>query len=464
MTQTTFLSDEEIRTLIAQTRTARRWTNTLVQTRLKTRPDGRTVVPQLVTALARGGSLSQAFANTLTQLPHLMRESLAAEPSRPWSPLIAHNTRTLQSEIEAMLNALTEAALGRAKLRRMFEIVATMWREETTALEQALTGEATRFQQVQRTHREVVRDLQGNRFGWLAFLINLFKGDAFTRLVETCNERESLALEMDVHQAAASLLAQAANVAQQRVASLVAKAEALERAETSLKTELDALKTRLQSKPPFLTQGADNWRVAKEYVKAQTDGAIPRALVLDLADVAVPPTASVEAVQLEAKQNANAQTQSLNVLTAFELEARQLGVPLEDEAQNPLLLVGDALLRECLESQPRFWLSALAHPREFLFQVAPDSAAPFELADSHVAKFDIERGAVGYLGFVHVQLGLAREDLETYAQTRAAFQVAQNDHNLFVIDELAKQWNRRWRKRERRTANTKKTTEVDREP
>ena len=228
-----------------------------------------------------------------------------------------------------------------------------------------------------------------------------------------------------------------------------------------MQTELGALKTRLQSKPPFLTQAADNWRVTNEYAKAQTDGAIPQSLVLGLADITVSEAASIESVELEARQSANAQTQSLNVLTAFELEAKQLGVPLEDEAQNPLLLVGDALLHECLESHPRFWLTALAHPREFLFQVAPDSAAPFELADSHVAKFDGERGTLGYLGFVHVQLGLAREDLETYAQTRAAFTAAQNDHNLFVIEDLAKQWNRRWRKRERRTANAKKTAEVN---
>lgn len=463
MSDLTFLSDDEIRMLVAQVRTAQRWTNPLIQTRLKTRPDGRGVLPPLITALARGSGFSQALAHTLTQLPHLMRESLASEPSRPWSQLMAHNTRTLQGEIETVMRELTAVALGRAKLRRTFEIAAGMWHEEAAALEQTLAGETIRFHQIQQTHRGIVRDVQGNRLGWLSFLLNLLKGDALTRLVETCNERESLALEMDTHQAAAAILAQAASVAQQRAATLGAKAETLANAEASLKAEMDTLKTRLQSRLPFLTQSADNWRIAREYAHAQADGTLPRALVLGLADVTVPATALVNLTQGEAKQKANALVQSLNVLTAFELEAQQLGVVVEDETQHPLLLVGEALLRECLEGQPRFWLTPLAHPREFLFQVAPASAAPFDLTESHVAHFDPTDGTTGYLGFVHIQLGLAREDLDAYAQTRAAFIAAQDDHNLFVIDELAKQWNRRWRKRQSHKPRMPRRVAVEKE-
>ncbi len=449
MAQVTLATDEEIRTLVNQVRTARRWTSALVEARLKTRPDGRAAVPPLLTALAKGSNFSKAIAKTLTQLPHLMREALANEPSRPWVPLIGHNTRILQGEIDALLVALTEGAVNRAKLRSMFEVAAVMLHEDAAALEQNSAAETLRFSQVQREHREVVRDLQGNRFGWLSFLINLFKGNAFTRLVETSNERESLALEMDTQQAAAALLAQAAQAAQQRATLLAAKAETLAQAEESVQMELDALKTRLHSKPPFLTSSVDNWTVTHEWNKGQRDGALPQSLVLGLADPNAPAAASVEAVRAAAQHSAAMETQSLNVFTALETEAKFIGIPLDDETQNPLLLVGEALLVDCLEARPRLWLTPLAHPREFLFQVAPDSTAPFDLADSHVAKFDAVPGTAGLLGFVHVQMGLAREDLEAYVQTRTAFAAAQNDHNLFVLEDLARQWNRRWRHRQR---------------
>lgn len=453
MAQRTFATDEESRTLVSQVRTARRWTSALVQTRLKTRPDGRAAMPQLLTALAKGNNFSKAIAKTLTQLPHLMREALANEPSRPWTQLVGHNARVLQEETEALVAALTEAAVGRAKLRGMFEIAATMLHDDAAVVEQALAAEIARCNQVQREHREVVRDLQGSRFGWLTFLINLFKGDAFTRLVETSNERESLALEIDVHQATVALFAQAAQAVQQRATLLAAKAETLARAEESVRAELGALKTRLQSKPPFLTSSVDNWTVTNAWNKAQSDGGLPQSLVLGLADPNSPAVASIDAVQAAAQRDAAMQTQSLNVLTALETEAKSIGIPLENEEQNPLLLVGEALLADCLDARPRFWLTPLAHPREFLFQVAPDSAAPFDLADSHIAKFDGGREVQGYLGFVHVQLGLAREDLEAYTQTRIPFTAAQNDHNLFVVEDLARQWNRRWRHRQRLAAS-----------
>jgi hypothetical protein len=448
MAQTT-LTDDEIRTLVNQVRTAQRWTNALVPLRLKTRPDGRAAVPPLLTVLAKGGDWTKAVAKTLTQLPHLMRQALANEPSRSWAPLITHNTRTLQGEIDALLVALTAAAVNRAKLRRVFEIAATLLHDDAVVLEQALAAETARYAQVQREHREVVHDLQGNRWGWLHFLLNLFKGNVLTRLVETSNERETLAMELEVHQATAALFAQAAQAAHQRATLLAAKAETLAQAEASAQNEIDALKTRLQTKPPFLTSSVNSWRVTHEWITGQPDGTLPSALILGLADPNVPAAATVEAVRVVAQRNAAIQTQSLNVFTALETEAKALGIPLDDETQHPLLLVGEALLVDCLETRPRLWLMPLAHPREFLFQVVPDSAAPFDLADSHIAKFDTVAAAAGWLGFVHVQMGLAREDLDAYVQTRAAFAVAQNDHNLFVLEDLARQWNRRWRHRQR---------------
>jgi len=460
MVQTNFALDETARDIVSQVLTARRWTPSHLPTRLKTRTDGQTAMAPILTALPQGRNLTQAIARMFAQLPHLMREAIAPEPARTWTALVGHNARVLQGEIEPLMTALAEATVGHARLGQVFQEAAAAFQEEAARFEKELIAEQARFTEAQREHREVVQDLQGSRFGWLAFILRLFKGDVLTRLVHTSNERASLAMTMDVHQAAAALLAQAADAARQRVTLLAAKVEALARAGEAARAQLDALETRLQSKPPFLTASADNWAVLEEWRKAHSDGSVPGSLILNLADPSASPDSHLAAIQAAAEQSAAAETRTLNIVTALEAEARRLGIPLDGETQNPLILVGEALLTACLETQPRFWLSPLAHPREFLFQVVAASTAPFDLTEGHTARFEngapglalsgVEGAAEGYLGFVHVQLGLAREDLEVYAQTRDAFLAAQADHNLFVIDDLAKQWNRRAHRRRRR--------------
>ncbi len=455
---------EDARTLAHQTRTARRWTSPLLITRLKTRADGRTAVTRLLTSFTKEGGISKSLARMFAQLPHLMREALAAEPSRSWGALVGHNTRIAQEEIKPLMDAFAPAALGRVKLREMFETAAADFQRDATQLEQQLEAETARFNEVQKEHRGIVQDLHANRFRFLQLLIRLFKGDLLTRLVNAINERESLALDIDVHHAAASLLAQTADAARKRGALLAAKADALARAEQAARTELSGLETRLHGKPPFLTHSADNWLVTQQGVNANPSGALPPSLTASLADASAPVETHLREIQEAAEQNASAQIQRLDILHALEIEARHLGIQNENDEQNPVVLVGEALLAECLENRPRYWLSPIAHPREFLFQIAPDSSAPFDLPESNAARLDAARGASAYLGFAHVQLGLAREDFEAYTQTRSAFLAAQKDHNLFVIEDLARGWTRRLRERKRVEPKPRRTRTPIAEP
>ena len=129
-----------------------------------------------------------------------------------------------------------------------------------------------------------------------------------------------------------------------------------------------------------------------------------------------------------------AATQALAPLTIANLIAleAQNGDP---EAPDPLVPIGQALLD--IAQQPTWQLARGARPRSETLQITPDGSPLYSLEGLGGAAYG---GETLCLGFVQVQLGVAKDDLALLRDDDEAFRAALRQRNLFVLEELAQGW------------------------
>jgi hypothetical protein len=103
--------------------------------------------------------------------------------------------------------------------------------------------------------------------------------------------------------------------------------------------------------------------------------------------------------------------------------------------EHPLILIGRALLDSV--QRPTWQLARSARPRVETLQITPDGTPVYSLDGIGSASY-----GDGYdrLGFVQVQLGVAKDDLTLLRDGDEALQAALQQRNLFVIEELAQAW------------------------
>lgn len=103
-------------------------------------------------------------------------------------------------------------------------------------------------------------------------------------------------------------------------------------------------------------------------------------------------------------------------------------VPTDD----PVLVVGQALLQAV--QHPTWRLVRGARPRIATIQVTPDGTPVYDLEGLHSAAYG---GGAHRLGFVQVQLGVARDELALLQDSDGTFEATLQQRNFYVLDDLA---------------------------
>lgn len=195
-----------------------------------------------------------------------------------------------------------------------------------------------------------------------------------------------------------------------------------------------ALRAAEQARQPATTYSPWTLHLAPAMIAdaliAQAD---PALLVADLlARLTAEEGASLsEQVQALAAEAADA---ALARLTIADLAALEAGAYAAGAA-DPLLPIGQALLD--LAQQPSWQLARNARPRSETLQITPDGRPIYQLEGLGSAAYG---GNTLCLGFVQVQLGVAKADLAALRDDDDGFRATLRQRNLFVLEELALAW------------------------
>jgi hypothetical protein len=139
-----------------------------------------------------------------------------------------------------------------------------------------------------------------------------------------------------------------------------------------------------------------------------------------------------ESVEATARHEAERLLTPLGITDLIELEARA-AIPTADV--DPVLLVGQELLATL--ERPTWQITRGARPRIEALQVVPGDVPVYSMDDMTTASYgaDLDR-----LGFVQVQLGVAKDELLILREGAESFQAALQQRNLYVLEELAQAW------------------------
>lgn len=252
---------------------------------------------------------------------------------------------------------------------------------------------------------------------------------ALPQVVALWNERERQALQRAAYAEAldiASWLLDTLGDLGNRLDALLAQAHGLHSALAARHAQLRntaafapwTLRLDSHAIAEALAAQANLGSLVAEVLRRQTEGA---GATVELADQ-IEQTARLEARRL---------LEGLTIVDLIELET---GVVSAADGVDPVILVGQELLDRL--ARPIWQLVRGARPRVETVQVTPQGAPVYSLDGLASASYG---AALDRLGFVQVQLGLAKDELASLGD-EATFQDALRQRNLFVLDELAERW------------------------
>jgi PHD/YefM family antitoxin component YafN of YafNO toxin-antitoxin module len=363
----------------------------------------------------------------LTQLAYLTRR----EPVGGAEPQIQDNTRRLREHMQAQLNRALAATL--LPPRPLLAALAS----ETRALKERLVerfGRADGAYTATQTQLHRWQDHIGQRSGGLGDLWRwIFGGPerlSLPEVVALWNKREHQALDRGACSAALELATWFLDI----ITDLLDRLDQLLAEAGALRAHMQRQRESLRQPAVFApwTMPVDAWTVAGALVeRANLDGLVAELLrqQTDSAGAGLEGQASALA-----REEANRLLEAVGIVELIELEAYAGGAEPEDD---PLILVGQELLQAL--QQPTWRLARGARPRLEMLQVTPDGAPVYGLDGLASAAYGETRDR---LGFVQVQSGVAQEDLALLREGDEAFTAALQQRNLYVLDELAIEWER----------------------
>jgi hypothetical protein len=388
-----------------------------------------TALPEMLTQDALGRQFEPEQINVQGDLVGQFTLLLRPDPLGGAEPQIYENGR----RIEALADQQFHRALANMaeSPRSLLHELLTEARTRKEYLEAAYTQATDRYARLQaRLHKWQQRTEQrtsgtGTIWRWL-----LGGGDQLS-VVDAAmlwNERELLALQRSALQAAIAIAARLVELIAQLLAQLDTRLGQARQARAQLAHE-----HAQRAQAPAL-YAPWTYRVLPQAVV----GALTTRVDLDglLADVlqqlATPSDLDLSAlVRARARQAADQALAALEIADLIALDAGMDGPPDCD----PLVPIGQKLLER---TQRAAWqLARGARPRVETLQVTADGAPLFSLDGLQSAA---SGGDSWRMGFVAVQLAVAREDLALWRDADELFQATLRQRNVYVIDDLAIAW------------------------
>jgi hypothetical protein len=399
-------------------------------------------------ALADGVTKENEKDRAPQVLGHLQR-ALAPQPSGRWSPLVARRTAQAKQGIAARLSEMFSALYRDAERRPVIWLKALidqidlelkgLDRQRGEAQAQLRQAEA----ELQPLQQRINQFLQANasrqtitRF--VEFLATLFqnidRGVGLTSVVlmaeRLVNDRETYAFAVDTASAASNVLQEIRGQVQaerERLDQFVLRCRSVAQQLTAARSSAQA---RLAAHPYADINLAQDGLIDRLSVRLSTE--TPSQQLTQLL--------SLEEAQLFQKwreewlKHTRQHTQTISLLELMEMEAAEIKARQEREDEHDDLVVATLEAAYRRASTPALDLEKRVTPREWWLVGVPDetnSGFAFENATL------VGTGRRDQVQFVHVEVGLAPQDVMAYAATRDPFEQATLHRNFYVFEALA---------------------------
>jgi hypothetical protein len=387
-------------------------------------------------------------------LSHLQR-ALTPQSSGRWMPFLTRRAAQVKRDatlaLSEALNALvSDAPRPAAWLRAWVEAcdaeIKTLERKRADAhakLRQAekdlepLQARINSFLQANASRRTITRLVEV----LTVMLQTVDRGVGLTAVVlmaeRLVNDREAHSLTVDATNAAIGVLQEVRGLAQARrdeVAQFVARCRAVEHQIAAARTTAAA---RLAAHPYADVDLTDAGLVERLSARVQAasapdEGRLPPLMALDQAQLV---RRLVDTALGQVRQH----TAALSLLELMDLQAMSMLGSASSEPTDNAAGDGD-LVAATLETAYRrvsnssLELERKARPQDWWLVGVPDETNPGFAYDNATL---VGTGRRDQVQFLHVQVGLAPQDLTAYAAAQAAFEQASAQRNYYVFEQLA---------------------------
>ncbi|MBK9709814.1 MAG: hypothetical protein IPO81_00545 [Kouleothrix sp.] len=243
------------------------------------------------------------------------------------------------------------------------------------------------------------------------------------------NQREYIALRRAALLGALAIVAHAADTLGEMLGHLDERLAEARQARAALAADLARLGSSPAIYAPWTLPLQPQAVVDALLQQSDLDGLVAELLLR----LAGPGAALAEQVRGLARQAAEQTITPLDLIDLVELEAAAAGLAAED----PIVPVGQALLDQV--QRPTWQIARGARPRVETIQITSDGKPVYSLEGLGSAAYGAGELCIGFL---QLQLGVAKEDLALLRDGDEAFQAALRLRNLYVLEDLALAWER----------------------
>jgi DNA-binding FrmR family transcriptional regulator len=381
-------------------------------------------------------------------LGHLQR-ALAPQPSGRWSPLVARRTAQAKQVIASRLSEMFGALYRDAERRPAIWLKALidqlnvelkgLDRQRSDAQAQLRQAEA----ELQPLQQRINQFLQANasrqtitRF--VEFLATLFqnidRGVGLTSVVlmaeRLVNDRETYAFAVDTAGAASSVLQEIRGQVQAEREQFDQFMLRCRHVAQQLAAARSSALARLAAHPYAdinLAQDGLIDRLSARVPTEATNQPLNQLLALDEAQL-------FQKWREEWLVHTRQHTQAISLLELMEMEAAEIEARQAQEEGHADLVVATLEAAYRRAATPALDLEKRVTPREWWLVGVPDETnSGFAFEDATL----VGTGRRDQVQFVHVAVGLAPQDVMTYAATRDPFEQAALHRNFYVFEALA---------------------------
>lgn len=430
------------------------WTGEGLFNTLRTDENHRVYNPAIPLGNLTDGLNEQNEKERAPQILGRLQHAMTPQPSGRWAPLVNRRAGQVKREIEPRLREAIDALYRDAARHPVRWLKALVDRCDTEIkyLERQRAEDQTQLRQAEQDliplQTRINAFLQANAsrrtithlFEIVTTLLQqVDKGVGLTAVVlmaeRLVNDREARAFNLDAAAAALSVLTEIRGQAQaerDRLGQFAVRCRAVAQRLAVLK---DAAQARLAIHPYAdisLTEDHLFERLSEQLHLEPASRTLADLMLLD-------ETQLQQAWQSDLLKQAQQQTASLSLIELMELEAAALkGAALKTRANQAE--PDEDLVAATLETAYRraggrvLELDRRANPAEYWFVGVPDETNSGFAFDGATL---VGTGRRDQVQFVHVEVGLAPDDLTAYAATREPFEQAATHRNYFVLESLA---------------------------
>lgn len=406
---------------------ARRATRDSLSKRLLVRPDGRPCVP-----------VQMSFSDPRSMTPESIAQMTTYLRSRQrvggHERILQANTQAATEDVLHALDALV-AESGDMPVKQLLDSIRQAALDEKRAIDGRAGEMRERYNRAEQNLFKYQESAGKNGTGKPGLLQRMFgSAVSIADAAQAFNEREAIGMDLDSLAAASDVLARLVgdcDLMQRSLESVVQTAQA-----EAAKAAAHALQIEAETPNPQADFTVNTRKAAQALVDPAQHAPRVAELVRFVREHGAEGLAQRAAEM--AQNDVATQLEGADVMRMVEMEAKSTyidDVPIDPRAARA---VAAETLLHMIDQRPGVLLSNTAHSREFAAQVSQKGHPLFERAPFIHAEY---RGEANVAAFVHIDAGIALDELLTLQEGKTRFEEALTRREFFVLEDVIDEWN-----------------------